>query len=231
MARRRSWYWVASAGVGAVATATLAVTGIAVAIGDSPSDGKQQALNHPHSLASLPAGSGKYVYKAPTAKPAAGGGTVQAATSPEEVDAVTRSINLLTAYCQLQEVRGNVAERPAAIVAGHQVRSAVMRSVWSAEVVDERIAELTNALDLVAGDEAYQAYSDCSIIADQSTATATLDGLTAAIVFTGHATYDFGGRTKNDPDTQWQVALARPSTTQDWLLVSVGQVDLSGSGR
>jgi hypothetical protein len=224
--RHRSRYWIASVGIGCISVATLTVAGISAAIGGTSSDAKQQAVKHPHTLASLPAGSGTYVLQHPKAK--LSGGRAADATA-EQTDAITRSIGLLRAYCQLQALPDDVAQRPAAIAAGQQARADSMRGIWSSDVVDDRLTELTNAVNLVADDQTYQAYSDCTIVADQSTATATIDGLTAAVVLTAHASYRDGDLTKDDPDTQWQVGLVRPSTTQDWLLETVGQVSLSGS--
>jgi hypothetical protein len=194
---------------------TVTITGIAAAVGGTQSDAKHQLMKH--------------LYQPPKAKSLADSRTAQ--TSTQEQDAtVARTIDLLSTYCRLQELPSDVSQRPDAIASGESERGAAMRGIWSSDVVDSRLAELNNALNLVADDETYQAYSGCSIAVDLTTATATIDGLTASVVFTGHASYMIGTSTKDDLDTQWQVALSRPSTAQNWLLSSVGQVNLPGSG-
>jgi hypothetical protein len=229
--RWRSAYGFPSAAIGAIALATLAVTGIAAAVGGTPSDPKHQALNNAHTLAALPPGSGNYTYQPPKRiKPSSGRQALQAALSSDESDALTSSLRLLTSYCQLQALPSDVAQRPAAIAGGGSARATAMHTIWAAEVVDQQITTLSTALNLVANDDTYQAYSDCTIVADQATASATVTGLTAAVVFTGHASYQIGASTKNDPDTQWQVSLSRPTTAGSWSLVSMGQVSLPGGG-
>jgi hypothetical protein len=230
--RRKSAYGVAPAAIAAVAIATLAVTGIAAAVGDTPSDPKHQALNNRHALASLPPGSGSLTYQTPPerVRPSSGGQGLQPALSSDESGVLTESVRLLTSYCQLQALPSNVAQRPAAIAAGGPARATAMHTIWASEVVDQQLATLNTALNLVANDDTYQAYSDCSIVGDQATASATVTGLTAAVIFTGHASYQIGASTKNDLDTQWQVSLSRPTTAGGWSLVSTGQVSLPGGG-
>jgi hypothetical protein len=144
---------------------------------------------------------------------------------------LAESVRLLTSYCQLQALPSDVSQRPAAILGGEQARATAMQAIWTAEVVDHQTATLSAALNIVADDETYQAYSECAIVADQATASATVNGLTAAVVFDGHASYRIGDGTKDDPNTQWQVTLSRPAAEGSWLLVSVGQVSLPGGGN
>lgn len=212
--------------------ATLAVTGIAASVGDTPSDPKHQALNNRRTLASLPPGSGSLTYQTPErVRPSSGRQGLQPALTSDESGVLAESVRLLTSYCQLQALPSEVAQRPAAIVDNGPARATAMHTIWSAEVVDQQLTTLNTALNLVANDATYQAYSDCAIVADQATASATVTGLTAAVIFTGHASYQIGASTKNDPDTQWQINLSRPSTASGWSLVSMGQVSLPGGGN
>lgn len=219
---------LAMLGITAIAVVCLGAASIAAATGDDgsgqndPEPAKAAAVAALQTTSAIPSATATYDIRPDANFTPYNAGDGMDAPTQAAVDQISLD------YAQL-ELPTLTADRRAYISTHAAARRSAMDNIWDTSVLATRIAETDAALNSVADDDSYAAYSSVRIVVT-SWQPATIRNLTAQVVFDGHASYAVAdGTTYNDDDSQWQVNLTTQSNSSiySWKLHDYGQVQIN----
>jgi hypothetical protein len=202
----------------------LAIGGTFMALADDdplPPE-KQDAIANATPLPDVPNPPDKATLQSPHAD----GG------NPSDVAQVKSNVaRVMDAYWNAMALPTDIVARQAQIADGRAERRDVFAQVWTREALPTRVGEMEKALELVATDPTYQAYSKARFVVEEWQGV-TVEGTQANVVVTGHPEFlvpstgwQLGAR------SQFQLALTKQQPgSNGWRLANWQEITLGGVG-